>query len=150
MEVILREPVNGLGEEGEIVKVKPGYARNYLIPGGMASLTSSKDAHKVDHQRRVLADKRKRQMKTLTDLAEKISSMEIRIPVRTGEEDRVFGSVTNADIANALAKEGIDVDRRKINIDESIRALGVYTVPVRLSGDVTAELKVWVTKQDES
>ncbi len=150
MEVILREAVSGLGEEGEIVKVKPGYARNYLIPNGFASLTSSVNAKKVEHQRRELSDKRKRQLKTLTDLAERINSMEIRIPVRTGEEDRVFGSVTNADIADALAKEGIEVDRRKIIIEESIRALGIYTVPIRLSGDVTAELKVWVTKKEES
>ena len=148
MEVILREPVNGLGQEGEIVQVKAGYARNCLIPQGIASLTSSGDAKKVDHQRRLLVDKQKREMKTTTDLAGRIAEAEIRIPVRTGEEDRVFGSVTNADIANALANAGVDVDRRKIMIEEPIRALGVYTVPVRLSGDVTADLKLWVIKEE--
>jgi len=147
MEVILREAVDGLGQEGEIVKVSPGYARNYLIPKNLASLTSGSDAKKVEHQRRTLADKRKREMRTLTDLQTQISQTEVRIPVRTGEEDRVFGSVTNADIADALAREGIDVDRRKIVIEEPIRALGVYTVPVRLSGDLTAELTVWVVKE---
>ncbi len=148
MEVILREAVDGLGREGDIVHVKPGYARNYLIPKGIASLTSSADARKVEHQRRLLADKQKRELKTITDLAKRIESQEIRIPVRTGEEDRVFGSVTNADISDALAKVGIEVDRRKIVIEEPIRALGIYTIPIRLAGEITANMKLWVTKQE--
>lgn len=147
MEVILRETVDGLGQEGEIVNVRPGYARNYLIPNGLASLTSSTDAKKVEHQRRTLTDKHKRELKTVTDLVTRISQTEVRIPIRTGKEDRVFGSVTNTDIADALAKQGIEIDRRRIIVEEPIRALGVYTVPVRLSGDVSAELKVWVVKQ---
>jgi large subunit ribosomal protein L9 len=147
MEVILRETVDGLGQEGEVVRVAPGYARNYLLPNGLASLTSGANAKKVEHQRRMLGDQRKREVKTVVELSERIAQAEVRIPVRTGEEDRVFGSVTNADIAEALAKEGIEVDRRRINIEEPIRALGVYTVPVRMSSDVTAELKVWVVKQ---
>jgi large subunit ribosomal protein L9 len=150
MEVILRETVDGLGKEGEIVKVRPGYARNYLLPSGLASLTSGHDAKKVEHQRRMLSDKHKRELRVMTDLATRIAHAQVRVPVRTGEEDRVFGSVTNADIADALAKEGIEIDRRRIVVDEPIRALGVYTVPVRMSGDVTADLKVWVVKQQST
>ncbi len=150
MEVILRETVQGLGKEGEIVRVRPGYARNYLLPKGLAALTSGADAKKVEHQRRMLADKHKRELRTLTDLATRISQTEVRIPVRTGEEDRVFGSVTNSDIAEALAVQGIEVDRRKIVVEDPIRALGVYTVAVRLSREVTAELKVWVVKEAAS
>lgn len=150
MEVMLRETVDGLGQEGEIVRVASGYARNYLLPNGLASLTVGTNAKKVEHQRRVLSDKHQHELRTATDLATQISHAEARIPVRTGEEDRVFGSVTNADIADALAKEGIEIDRRKIIIEEPIRALGVYTVPVRISGDVTADLKVWVVKQKSS
>ncbi|HQO36273.1 MAG TPA: 50S ribosomal protein L9 [bacterium] len=148
MEVILREAVNGLGREGDIVQVKPGYARNYLLPNGIASLTASTDARKVEHQRRLLADKQKRELKTTTDLAKRIEAQEIRIPARTGEEDRVFGSVTTADISEALAKAGIEVDRRKIVIEEPIRALGVYTIPIRLTGEITADMKLWVVKQE--
>ncbi|MFH1741434.1 MAG: 50S ribosomal protein L9 [bacterium] len=150
MEVILRESVDGLGKEGEVVHVKAGYARNCLIPQGIASLTSTGDAKKIDHQRRLLTDKQKRELKTTTDLANQIAETEIRIPVRTGEEDRVFGSVTNADIASALADAGIEVDRRKVMVEEPIRALGVYTIPVRLSGEVTADLKLWVVKQESA
>ncbi len=149
MEVILRESMPDLGEQGEVVKVKAGYARNYLIPQGFAFATSTSDAKRLAHQKRVLGDLRKRQIKTEEDLAARLSTVEIRVSVKVGEEDRMFGSVTNSEIATLLEAQGIKIDRRKITLEEPIRALGIYTVPVRLSADVTGELSVRVVKEDD-
>ena len=149
MEVILRETMPNIGEQGEVVKVKPGYARNYLIPKGFAFATSTADAKKLTHQKRILGDVRKRRIKTEQDLAARVGSLSIRVPVKVGEEDRMFGSVTSAEIAQRVAEKGIEIDRRKIVMDEPIRALGIYTVPVRFSADVSAEIRVRVVKEDE-
>lgn len=149
MEVILRETMPNLGEQGEVIKVKPGYARNYLIPKGFAFATSTGDAKRLAHQKRILGDIRKRQVKTERDVAARVSALSVRIAVKVGEEDRMFGSVTSAEIAEKAAEQGIEIDRRKIVMDDPIRALGIYTVPVRYSADVTAEIRVRVVKEDE-
>ncbi|MEW6234928.1 MAG: 50S ribosomal protein L9 [Candidatus Omnitrophota bacterium] len=149
MEVILTESMPNLGDAGEIVKVKGGYARNFLIPNGLAYATSSANATKIAHQKRLLTDRKNRRLKTEHDLARRLSEISVQIPVRVGEEDRIFGTVTNQNIAEALKSKGYDVDRRKIILDDPIRALGVYTVPVRFSGDTTAQLKVWVIKEEK-
>lgn len=148
MQVILAESIPSLGNEGEIVNVKGGYARNYLIPQGFAFAASSVNAAQLAHKQKQLQDLRKRKIKNDQDLANRLSEVSIHIPVKVGEEDRIFGSVTTQHIADALAKKGFNVDRRKINLHEPIRALGVYTVPVRLSSDIEGHLKVWVVKED--
>ncbi len=148
MQVILTEEMPNLGSEGDVVKVKGGYARNYLIPKGLALSAASTNAAHVDHRMRQIQDRRKQRIKSEQDLANRLSEIEVRIPVRVGEEDRVFGSVTTRSIAEELAKKGYEVDRRKIHLDEPIRALGIYTIPVRLSADMSAQLKVWVIKED--
>lgn len=149
MEVILRESMSNLGEQGQIVRVRPGYARNYLIPQGLAYAAATKDAKRLAHQKRILADVRKREIKTDQDLAARLSALEVRIAVKVGEEDRMFGSVTSSHIAEKIAEQGIDIDRRKIVLDESIHALGIYTVPVRFSAEVQGEVRVRVVKEDE-
>ncbi len=149
MDVILTESIPNLGEQGDIVKVRGGYARNFLIPRGMAYPTSSANAAKVTHQKRILMDQRNRKIKTEQDMARRLSEISVNVPVKAGEEDRIHGTVTNQHIADALKQKGIDIDRRKINLEEQIKALGVYTVPVKFSGDTVAQLKVWVVK-DES
>ncbi len=148
MDVILRESMPNLGEAGDLVNVKGGYARNYLIPQGLAYSAASGNAAQIAHKKKLLEDQRKRRIKTEQELAKQISEVSISIPVKVGEEDRVFGSVTSQNIAEALSKKGYDVDRRKIILDEPIRALGVYTVPVRFSGDISGNVKVWVVKEE--
>ncbi len=147
MEVILAESINNLGAEGEIVKVKGGYARNFLIPKGLAYAANSANAAALEHTKKMLQDKRRRILKTEQDVANRLATTMVKIHVKAGEEDRLFGSVTSQNIADALAEQGVTVDRRKIQLDEPIKALGVYTVPVRFSSDTSAELKVLVEKE---
>ena len=148
MRVILAETIPNLGQEGQVVNVKGGFARNFLIPKNLAYPAASASASQIAHRQRQVQDQHKRRIKTEQDLAHRLSSISVNIPVRVGEEDRVFGSVTSKDIAEALAKKGYDVDRRKIILDDPIRALGIYTVQIRLSGDISAHLKVWVVKEE--
>lgn len=150
MDIILRESMHNLGEQGDVVRVKPGYARNYLIPKGFAFPASSAYAKRLEHQKRILGDLRKRAIKTEEDVSARVSAIEVRIEAKVGEEDRMFGSVTSAEIATKLAEQGVEVDRRKVVMDEPIRALGVYTVPIRFSADVTAELRIRVVKEEEA
>ena len=148
MQVILAETIPNLGEQGQIVKVKPGYARNYLIPKGFAHAVHSADAANISHKQRMVMDQQRRRIKTEQDMAHHLNTTSVQIPVRVGEEDRIFGTVTSQHICEALAAKGFNVDRRKIVLDEPIRALGVYTVPVRFSGDTKTDLKVWVVKAE--
>lgn len=149
MQVILTDEVPNLGSEGDTVKVKSGYARNYLIPNGLAFFSTSASAAQINHKMRQIQDLRKSRIKTEQDLANRLSQIEVRIPVRVGEEDRVFGSVTSRDITEGLAKKGFELDRRKIHLEEPIRALGIYTVPVRLSADISSHIRVWVVKEEK-
>lgn len=147
MEVILAESIKNLGFEGDVVKVKGGYARNFLIPKGLAFAATSANAAALEHTKKMLLDKRKRVLKTEQDVANRLASTMVKIHVKAGEEDRLFGSVTAQNIADALAEKGVIIDRRKIQLDEPIKALGVYTVPVRFSSETSAELKVLVEKE---
>lgn len=148
MQVILAESIPNLGEQGQVVNVKGGYGRNFLIPQGLAHAASSSNAAQIAHKQKQLQDLRKRKIKNDEDLAARISEISVHIPVKVGEEDRVFGSVTSQHIADAIAKKGHKIDRRKIILNEPIRALGVYTVPVRLTGEIEGHVKVWVVKED--
>lgn len=147
MKLILREDVHGLGDVGEIVEVKPGYGRNYLIPQGLAVVADPKNVRKIEHERRLIA-RRLEQMKAgATSLGEKLEGLSVTIPRKAGEQDKLFGSVTVRDIAEALQMEGVEVDRKRIRLAEPIKTLGVYKVTVRLHPEVTPDVMVWVTAE---
>ena len=147
MEVILRKTVPNVGQVGEIIKVKPGYGRNFLIPKGYAYLASDKNKRRVEmeakrHSEQMAADEASAQ-----DLAERIGQAEIHIKAKTGEGDKLFGSIGSADIAEQLADQGFKIDKRVIELEQPIKAIGVYKVPVRLHPNVHAEVRVWVVKE---
>ena len=148
MKIILRDDVDKLGRCGEVITVKAGYARNYLIPRKLAIPASPgmlRSISQVSRQKELRDRKRLRDAERVRNALEKISCT---VQVLVGEEDKVFGSVTSAHIAELLKEQGFDIDRRDILLDEPLKALGVYTVPVKLERDVTAQLKVWVVKKD--
>lgn len=144
MEVILREDVPHLGTIGDIVKVRPGYARNYLFPRGLATAADKRNLRALDHERRVVDEKRRRAVSTAESLAQQLAAARIVISARAGEEGKLFGSVTNIDIERALAEQGLTVERRRIRLEEPIKTLGDHKVPVTLSGGVPCELTVTV------
>ncbi len=147
MKVILKEEVDKLGESGELVDVSDGYARNYLIPRNLAlEATKSNMAtyKEIRSQRELSLSKEKRNADLL---AKELDSISCTAMVAVGEQDRVFGSVTSQTIAELLKEKGFDIDRKKIMLDEPIKALGVYTVPIRLHTDIEGKLKVWVVKE---
>lgn len=148
MEVILAESMHKLGDEGDVVKVKPGYARNYLIPKGLAFPVKTTNANEVAHKRKLVLDQQRKRMKTQQDMARHLTNTEISIAVKVGEEDKLFGSVTSQQISEELKKKGFQIDRRKVMLDEPIKALGVYTVQVRFTAEIQADVKVWVVKED--
>jgi large subunit ribosomal protein L9 len=147
MKVILKDDLEKLGKCGEVVEVKDGYGRNFLIARNLAIPATKgnlKAIEEVTKQKRMGDLKKKRQEERLKIQLEKISCT---AEVRVGEEDRVFGSVTAQDISELLKEKGFEIDRHKILLDTPIKALGVYTVPIKISGDVMANLKVWVVKK---
>lgn len=148
MRVILREDVEHLGSAGEIVNVRDGYSRNYLFPRGMASMATESDVKRVEHERRVIAARMVKLQKDLQGLSDKIEKTKISIARAVGEGDKLYGSVTNRDIAESLAAQGIELDARKIVLDEPIKTIGLTEVVVKLGRGIEAKVKVWVVKQD--
>ena len=146
MKVILREDDKKLGKAGDIVDVKDGYAHNFLIPRNLAVRADASHVKQLEHERKILHDKNEKRLKQAKQLVEQIEKASCTISVQVGEEERIFGSVTAMDIAQALDKEGVEVDKRAIQLEEPIKTLGVYTVPVKLGPEVEAKLKVWVVK----
>ena len=144
MEVILREDVQHLGAMGEVVKVKPGYARNFLLPRGMAVEASRKNLATLDHEKALIEVKRERERKVARAEADKLDGLVVEILARAGEEDRLYGSVTNLDIAQQLAEGGVKVDRRRIDLDDPIKRLGTYRIVVGIAHDVKATITVKV------
>ena len=149
MEVILREDVPHLGHIGDIVKVRPGYARNYLLPRGLATVADKRNLRVLEHDKRIVEDKRKRAMSAAEQHAKHLASTTITIPARAGEEGKLFGSVTNIDIERALSDQGLTLERRRIRLDEPIKALGEYKVPIALAAGVQAEITVVVIRLAE-
>lgn len=150
MKVILRDDIDGLGACGEVVVVKGGYARNYLIPRNLAVQATTGNVKSIDEikkQKTFRDNKRKRESERIKDKLEKLS---LTAEVQVGEEDKVFGSVTSVMIAGLLKSQGFNIDRRIIQLSEPIKALGVYTIPVKLDKDVSADVKLWVVKKEES
>ncbi|MEA2030355.1 MAG: 50S ribosomal protein L9 [candidate division Zixibacteria bacterium] len=147
MKVILREDVEGIGTAGEAVEVKSGHGRNYLIPRNMAipaTRANLKAIGEIQRQKEVREKKARRHAEIVKDRIEKL---ELSTEVLVGEEDKLFGSVTNADIAELLEAKGVTIDKRAIQLESPIKVLGVYTVPVKVEKDVIANLKMWVMKK---
>lgn len=148
MQVILRERIEQLGDAGEIVDVKPGYGRNYLIPKGLAYEATE------SNKRRLAAERARHEAKEAETLGEaqkraaSIEGISLTFHARAGQEGKLFGSITSADIAEKLAEQGVTIDRRQIELDEPIKSLGVTSVPVRLHPQVRPEVKVWVIQED--
>lgn len=148
MKVILKEDVEGLGNMGDIVNVKDGYGRNYLLPRGLAVFANEKNIRELEHHKRVIAQKVKKVKFAAQSLAEKLSSKPIQIKMKAGEEDKLYGAVTNIDIEKALKEMGYDIERKKILLDEPIKRLGDYTVKIKLHPEVVAEVALQVIKEE--
>ena len=144
MLVILQENVPNLGNVGDIVKVKDGYGRNFLVPRGMAVIADQGNRRRMEHQKRTAAAQRAAAMADAEALLAKINETPITIAVSAGEEGKLFGSVTNRDIADKLAEAGVEIDRRSIAINDAIKETGAYDVTIKLGLDLTASLKVYV------
>jgi large subunit ribosomal protein L9 len=147
MNIILKDDVENLGKIGDLVRVKPGYARNYLIPKGKAIEATVRNVKNLEHQKKLVQDRIYKTIKTAEALAKRIESTSITLSQKVGENERLFGSVTTMTIATALQEEGIDIDKKKILLEEPIKQLGVYTIPIKLHPELTADLKVWVVEE---
>ena len=147
MKVILKQDVETLGSTGEIVNVKNGYGRNYLIPRGMAVLATRGSIKEAEENLRQQAHKLDRIKDDAKALAARLETLEIVIPAKVGEENRIFGTVTTQQVAEVIAARGVEIDRRKIELGEEIRSLGVYPATIKLPGDVTASVKIQVVPE---
>ena len=144
VQVILRDDVANLGKIGEVVRVKPGYARNFLIPRGLAVDANPKNLRVLEHQKRLIAAKAERDHKTAEAVARRVQGVKLTVRARAGEEGRLFGSVTNMDIERLLAEKGVQVDRRRIALDEPIKQVGTYTITVQIGRTVRAAVELTV------
>ncbi len=147
MEVILRQAVDNLGQPGAIVKVSNGFARNYLLPRGVAVEATEGNKRRIERERVRLEAAENTRREAAQGLAGRLGEVSLTFSARVGEEGKLFGSVTAADIAHQLEAQGFAVEKRQVELHEPIRALGVYRVPIRLHADVHPEIKVWVIKQ---
>jgi large subunit ribosomal protein L9 len=147
MHVILLEPIKGVGDRGDKVKVSAGYARNYLLPNRLAITATGAGAKIFAEAERQRATREAKSRRQAEGLAKQFEGVSVHIPVEVGEEDKIFGSVTSADIAEYLKSQGMDVDKRKILLEEPLKQLGVYSVPIRLAAEVEGKVKVWVVKK---
>lgn len=147
MEIILRQAVENLGHPGDVVTVKNGYARNFLLPRGFAFEATPGNLKRIAAERSRLEAAENERREGASDLAKKLEEVQLTFSARVGEEGKLFGSVTSTDIAEQLAAQGFNIERRLIDLHEPIKALGVYRVPVKLHADVKPEIRVWVIKQ---
>jgi large subunit ribosomal protein L9 len=147
MKVILKEDVKDLGHIGEMLSVKDGYARNFLLPRGLALEANPRNVKALEHEKRKIHEKMRKMKVSAEDLASRISAAAITIKAKAGEEDKLFGSVTAMDLAEALSKEGLEIDRKKIVLEEPIKRLGTYTVSVKVHAEVSAQFTVNVVSE---
>lgn len=147
MKVILRKELESLGKVGEIIEVKAGYARNFLIPRGFALKADKQNIKRLEDEQQNVQLKLSKDKKIAQKIAEKLNTVSCTATVTVGEEDRVFGSVTTQEISDLLKDKGFDVDRKKIILDEPIKALGIYDIPIKLHSEVEAKIKLWVVKE---
>ncbi|HMK55094.1 MAG TPA: 50S ribosomal protein L9 [Dissulfurispiraceae bacterium] len=147
MKVILKSDVKDLGRMGEVVNVKDGFARNFLVPQGLAAEANTKNLKAFEHEKRKIQELAKKVMAGASDMAERIAAAKVTIHAKAGEEDKLFGSVTSMDIADALKASGIEVDKKKIVLEEPIKRLGDYAVTIKLHAEVSAQLNVQVVPE---
>ena len=147
MKVILRSDIERLGKIGSVVNVAPGYARNFLIPKSLAYTANDGNLKRIEFEKRRAAQLAEHEVQEARKQADKLKDLSLTFQVKVGEGDQLYGSVTINDIADEAAKQGFEIDRRKIVLEEPLKQLGVYTVNVRLHPEVTAEIKVWVVKE---
>lgn len=149
MQVILMKEMENLGDVGEVVDVKPGYARNFLVPRGFAVRATKANLARIEEEREHLVAAAAREIEKATALATDIEGQSLNFPVKAGEDGKLFGSVSSSDIADALEAKGIEIDRRTVQLAEPIKQLGTYKVPIRLSAEVQPEVTVWVVAEEE-
>ena len=150
IKLILVEDVPSLGHAGELVSVKPGYARNYLVPQGKAALATEARVQELAHKQRVIETKLAKELSDMQAVAHKIQSLTLEVSAQAGEEGKLFGSVTSQQLVEMLSEKGLKIDRRKLGLSEPIKQVGEHQVPVRLTRDVSATLKVIVSAQASS
>lgn len=144
MQVILTQDVEHLGQAGELVNVRPGYGRNYLLPKGLAVTATERNKKRLEHDRQVIAKRVAKEEAEASSLASRLNGMTLQFERRVSDDGRMFGSVTSRNLAEQLEVAGIRIDHRRINLDEPTKALGKYEVDIRLQAGVTATLKYWV------
>ena len=147
MEVILREHVENLGRRGEIVKVAEGYARNYLLPRKLALLVNEGNKRQIEREKKIAEVREMEEKSAAEAVAQRMAQLEIEIARRVGDNETLYGSVTSADIAHALATKGFDIEKKRIHLPEPLKALGETTVPIKIHRDVTAQVKVKVVPE---
>ena len=147
MKIILKKDIESLGAAGEIVTVKNGHARNFLIPQGLAVPATAGNMRAFEIENKAAALRQQRGQREAQELAAKLEKLSLTVSVQVGEEDKLFGSVTSQNIADLLADNGFDIDKKKIVLEDPIKALGVYDVPVKLAPEVTGVVKVWVVRE---
>jgi len=148
MKIILTENIPSLGEIGQVVKVAPGYARNYLLPQGLALQATGENVRELEHRKRMLAQKREKVRQQMMSLAEKLNRVTIVLKRKVADEDRLYGSVSSVDIANALEEMGFELPRRSIQQDQPLKQLGEFPVTVRIGSDVEATVKLVIEKEE--
>ena len=148
MKVMLQTNVDGVGHLGDLLDVRDGYARNFLIPRGKALEANTRNVKALEHTKRVLAEKAKKEKEEVEGLAKKISAVSLTMSAQVGKDDKLFGSVTVKDIAEALSEKGFEVDRRKIHLAQPIKELGTFTAFIKLHHQVTANVAVTVVKKE--
>ena len=148
MKVILTENIAALGQIGQVVNVAPGYARNYLLPKGFALEATGKNVKELEHQKRILDQKRERVRQEMLSLAERINKVEITMRRKVGEEDKLYGSVSASDVLAVLEEKGFDLPKKSIQMDQPVKQLGEFTIPVRIDPQITANVKLVVAKEE--
>lgn len=147
MKLILREDVEKLGDAGDMVEVRAGYGRNYLIPQGKAMMATEGALKQLERMKEKAERRAELTIESAQEMADRLQTTSVTIPVSVGEDERIHGSVTNQDVAEALEERDITIDKRKISLDQDIKTLGEYTATVNLVGEIKPQIKVWVVKQ---
>jgi len=147
MKVILRQNYEPLGQVGDVVEVKDGYAHNFLLPRKIAYIALNGNLRALEEEKKAVIKKAKHELQASENLATELEKVSITIPVQVGEEDKIFGTVTSQMIADSLKEKGYEIDKRKIDIEEAIKTLGIYSVNIKLHPSVGAKVKVWVVRE---
>lgn len=147
MRVILRQDFEKLGHIGDVVDVKDGYARNYLIPRNFAYQATESSVRRLEEEKKQHTKQLEKEKRSSEKIAAELEKVSITIQMKVGEDDKLFGSVTSQMVADSLKEKGIELDKRQIEIEDSIKALGIYTIPVKLPGSVAGNVKVWVVRE---